>query len=577
MPPRFPALPRKVEIAWQIMAGLTVGLGLWYLSWRWSASLNPDALWFSIPVALAETAAFLGTLLFFNDIWASGDTPRRAAPATRAQAGLTGDGPISVDLMITTYDEDPELVRYSLRDAARVHAPDNTRVSLHVLDDGDRPEMAAVAAQEGAIYHRRDTNQGYKAGNLRNAFLQSGGDFVVICDADTRLFPGFLRHTLGYFRDKNIAWVQTPHWFYDIPEGQARRGWLGRLIGRGLGRARSGSDPFLSDPGLFFDVIQRRRNRNGASFCCGAASIHRREAVFQGALSRWHCDATRIAAGRCAPGTATAHQGTELTPFLYHVSEDILTSIHLHGDGSRRWRSVYHPEVEAKMLSPWGMPAWAAQKLKYAGGTFDIAFRHNPLWRRSMPWRIKLHYAATFWSYLASFGLLVLLVAPVITLFTGMAPVAAYSTVFFAHLLPLLIANEIALILGCWGHDARRGALLPVASLGINLRAFRLAVRGRRIAFKPTPKLPRIDPSLKYVALPLTLFGLNAAGVIWALGAAGLGLGLHSTAMLIANLFWAGWNMTTLSIPIRAALWRPTDYTDHTDHTDGESDDDCPS
>lgn len=46
------------------------------------------------------------------------------------------------------------------------------------------------------------------------------------------------------------------------------------------GRERVGGDPFLSDPVVFFDVIQRRRNRNGASFCYGAASFHRREAVF---------------------------------------------------------------------------------------------------------------------------------------------------------------------------------------------------------------------------------------------------------------------------------------------------------
>jgi len=553
------------------MAGLTIGLGIWYLAWRWSASLNPDALWFAIPVALAETAAFLGTLLFFNDIWASGDAPRCPPPTSRDQAGLSGDGPISVDLLITTYDEDPELVRHSLRDAAKVDVPEHIRVTLHVLDDGDRPEMAQVANQEGAIYHRRACNRGYKAGNLRNALLQSGGDFVVICDADTRLFPSFLRHTLGYFRDPDIAWVQTPHWFYDIPEGRRRRGWLAQRVLRKLGMTRTGADPFLSDPGLFFDVIQRRRNRNGASFCCGAASIHRREAVFQGALTRWHCDASRAATGRCAPGDATAHKMTEMTPFLYHVSEDILTSIHLHSNETRPWRSVYHPEVEAKMLSPWGMPSWAAQKLKYAGGTFDIAFRHNPLFKRGMPWRIKLHYAATFWSYLASFGLLILLIAPVITLFTGQAPVAAYSTEFFAHLLPLLIANEIALILGCWGHDARRGALLPVAGLGITLRAFWLALRGRRIGFQPTPKLPMIDPSLKHVAVPLVLFALNAAGVLWALGAAGLGLGLHSTAMLIANLFWAGWNMSMLYTPIRAAFWRPVRTVS------GGSDDHSPS
>ena len=39
-------------------------------------------------------------------------------------------------------------------------------------------------------------------------------------------------------------------------------------------------------------------------------------------------------------------------PYKFHVSEDIYTSIVLHGDPERRWRSVMHPEVESKMLSP---------------------------------------------------------------------------------------------------------------------------------------------------------------------------------------------------------------------------------
>lgn len=559
-PPTYPPMPKPVESAWQIMAGLTIGLGLWYLHWRWTVSLNPQALWFAIPVAVAETTAFIGTLLFFHDIWSPGDSQRRAPPHKRASAGLDGDGPIVVDLMITTYDEDPELVRLSIRDAARVRAPAGTRLDVHVLDDGDRPEMAAIAAREGARYHRRDDNRGFKAGNLKNALLASGGDFIVICDADTRLFPGFVENTLGYFRDPRVAWVQTPHWFYDIPQGVRRTGTISRAIGWLTGTSTRHSDPFLSDSGLFFDVIQRRRNRNGASFCCGAASIHRRETVFEEALTDWQRKRQACATLAGAPHGPDhlAIQATVLTPYQFHVSEDILTSIQHHSAPGRRWRSVYHPDVEARMLSPWGMPSWAAQKLKYAGGTFDIALRHNPLLKRGMHWRVKLHYAATFWSYFASFSLFVLLVAPAVALFTGIAPVAAYSADFFSHLLPLLVANELALVLGCWGHDARRGAMLPIASLGINFKAFWLAARGKRIAFKPTPKQPLIDPSLRFAALPAAVLGLTALAVAWGTVATVMNWGGHSWSMLVVNLFWAGWNMSLLSVPVRAALWRPT-------------------
>lgn len=49
---------------------------------------------------------------------------------------------------------------------------------------------------------------------------QTSGDFIGICDADTRLFPAILDHTLGYFRNPGVALVQTPQWFYDIPGGE---------------------------------------------------------------------------------------------------------------------------------------------------------------------------------------------------------------------------------------------------------------------------------------------------------------------------------------------------------------------
>lgn len=70
---------------------------------------------------------------------------------------------------------------------------------IHVLDDGKRAEMRRVAEQEGVNYLSRENNIGFKAGNLRNGLEHTDGDFIVICDADTRVFPSILTDTLGYF------------------------------------------------------------------------------------------------------------------------------------------------------------------------------------------------------------------------------------------------------------------------------------------------------------------------------------------------------------------------------------------
>ncbi|MBX2848645.1 MAG: hypothetical protein KTR16_10005, partial [Acidiferrobacterales bacterium] len=62
---------------------------------------------------------------------------------------------------------------------------------------------------------------------------------------------------------------------------------LGRSLESCLGEIRVGEDPFVNDPKLFYDVILRRRNWANASFCCGAGSVHRREAVMQAALRQF--------------------------------------------------------------------------------------------------------------------------------------------------------------------------------------------------------------------------------------------------------------------------------------------------
>tara|TARA_R110002020_G_scaffold26217_5_gene84789 strand:+ start:238 stop:2028 length:1791 start_codon:yes stop_codon:yes gene_type:complete len=565
MPPAPTQLSPRARAWWQLAAGLTVGLGLWYLHWRWTASLNPQAMGFSVLVAAAETLAFLGSLLFFFNIWEEGDTERRPPPTTREEAGLEGAGDIAVDIYLTTYDEEVDLVALSVAAARQVKAPPGVTLAVHVLDDGNRPAMRQMAQAAGVGYLERTTNRGYKAGNLANALFATDGDFVVICDADTRLLPGFVENTLGYFRDPKVAWVQTPHWFYDIPQGQPCADWLAQRFGRParhlapivsrlIGRDRIGADPFLSDGTMFFDVIQRRRNRHNASFCCGAGSIHRREAVFDNALmeqGRSLDQADRKTRGTCTPALLAY---LDLQPFRYHVSEDIFTSLQQHAKG---WRSVYHPQVEARMLSPWTMQAWAMQKLKYAGGTYDIMFRSGLIFRRGMPWQTKLHYLATFWSYLSALWMPVLFFAPIFSLVTGIAPVETYSVTFFAHLVPLLVMNELAMSLACKGHDIHAGRLLSLATLDIQWRALVQVLRGQKPHFPPTPKTLSGSEGLRHAKPSLALLALIAGAAAYGIHAWLSGAETHGASLVLVNLFWLGLNTLALARVVLAALWRP--------------------
>lgn len=563
--PEYPLLSGQARSLWHLVAGMTIGLGVWYLYWRWTASLNHEAMAFSVVVALAETMTFFATLLFFFNIWDEGDSTPTAPPASRTDVGLQGTGEIRVNIFVTTYDEDTDLVARSVEAAQQVNSPPGVTTGVYVTDDGNRPEMQAMAEACGAGYITRTDNRGHKAGNLANALFRTDADFIVICDADTQLFPEFLERTLGYFRDPKVAFVQTPHWFYDIPEGELHEDWLARKFGNFArpiapvlrvltGRKRIGGDPFLSGSNMFFDIIQRRRNRHHASFCCGAGSIHRNEAIFENALEEQGRELLRTEKRLGFDCASRLLPCLDMQPFRYHVSEDIFTSLQQHSKG---WRSVYHPEVLARMLSPWSMNAWATQKLKYAGGTFDIMLRTGLIWRRGLPWQTRLHYMATFWSYLSILWIPVLFLAPMVSLVTGLSPVQAYSIEFFLHLLPVLLMNELAMSLGCKGHDIHAGRLLSLATLNIQMRAFFQVLKGKKPHFPPTPKNPTFSGDIRY-ALPalgiLTAMVVVGAYGIWAYFA---GSPDHTASLIVVNLFWMGLNAFAFIRIVLAALWRP--------------------
>ncbi|WP_224249650.1 glycosyltransferase family 2 protein [Hyalangium gracile] len=570
------------EALFQSLATASVVFGLWYLDWRWTSSVNWEAWWFSVPLLLAETLAFVGTCLFMLNLWRTEDTPRSPPPATVAdilERKPKQDRPLIVDVFVATYSEDPELVRLSLRDARKLRYPHPIDLRVHALDDGRRPAMRAVAEQEGVGYITRGDNVGFKAGNIRNALEQTQGDLVVICDADTRPFPELLEETLGYFRDPRVAWVQTPQWFYDLDEGtplpdllsrSLRLGRVGRALGRGvealIGPVRVGADLFGNDPALFYDVIQRRRNWCNASFCCGAGSVHRRDAVMEAALRAYgeqvasaveqitqEVKDTRLRADLSEVMSGEAAREFELTPYKFHVSEDIYTSIVLHSDCQRRWKSVYHPRVLTRMLSPQDLLAWTIQRFKYAGGTLDIFWNDNPLRRAGLSIWQKLMYGTTIYSYLAPLWTVVFLLWPILYLFTGLSPVEAYDTDFYMHLVPFVVLNKVAFAVGTWGVPAWRGEQYYLSFFWLNIKAIADVMRGRPIKFHVTPKTRQAGTFLSLVwphvaLIALTLLGLVVMGVrVFVLRTEGLDA-------YLANAFWGLNNVLALSAIVFAAL-----------------------
>jgi len=585
------SIPR--ELLYQYLATCNLTLGLWYLGWRWMYALNYDALWFSLPLAFAESCAFIGSILFTYNLWKVEDEPKKAPPFKISECvhDTDEDRPISVDVFFPSYDEEPELVKLSILDAKKIRYPHQIDIKIYILDDGKRPEMEAMAKEMGVGYITRDGNIGFKAGNLRNAMERTSGDFVVICDADTRPFPTILENTLGYFRDPTVAWVQTPQWFFDLPEGERlpdlmerKLGSWSRFIGKGIERVYGpvtfGDDPFVNDPQMFYDVIQRRRNWVNASFCCGAGSIHRREAVMEAALRAYAEQITseqdevekqirRLTKEKKVDAEISANLrdeilfDTEFTPYKFHVSEDLYTSIVLHSDRERNWRSVMHPRVESKMLSPQDLQTWTVQRFKYSGGSIDIFMNDNPIFRKGLTFKQKLMYGASFWSNLSAIWNIIFLACPIVYFLTSIAPVSAYDVTFYLHFLPYVLTAELAMMIGTWGVAGYKGKTNFLSFFPVNLRALWTVLRGQKITFPTTPKERQTGNFFKLVIPQTAVFVLS----LFSLGFAWVG---HSTGMwgnysfggLVLNTFWIINNMMAMWGMIAAAFWTPPTSTE---------------
>jgi cellulose synthase (UDP-forming) len=186
----------------RVLVATDVVLGLYYLTWRYTYSINWSVLPFAVALIAAETYSFIDSFLFGLTMW-------RLKERTEPPPSLPG---ATVDVFVTCYNEPVELVYRTVRAAKAIASPHRT----YLLDDGDSTAMKQMAAEEGVDYITRSSDWGHrprhaKAGNLSNALMQTDGEFILILDADQVPKPLILERTLGYFRDERVAFVQTPN------------------------------------------------------------------------------------------------------------------------------------------------------------------------------------------------------------------------------------------------------------------------------------------------------------------------------------------------------------------------------
>lgn len=455
----------------------------YYLIWR-TSTFNPDAPVFSWVIWGAEVYGYLTALLHFFMVRKLSD-PQPLPLIEGAR----------VAVLIPTYNESPQLVRHTLSAAVRMDYPHET----WLLDDGNRKEMAALAAELGARYLARTDNVDAKAGNLNNALRHTDAEFIAVFDADHVPARDFLTRTLGFFRDSTVAFVQTPQEYYNLDSYQHRQGRDRKYL--------------WMEQGLFFRVIQRGKDHHRAAYFCGSCAVLRRSAL--------------DAIGGFATGT---------------VTEDLHTSLRLHKHG---FASVYYPRPLAYGLAPDSPHAFLVQRRRWGQGAMQVWLRENVVFGRGLTLAQRLNYTASLMTYFDGWQKAIFYLAPAIVLVTGVMPVAEFGWTFLAHFLPFYI-------LCLWSfEEAGRGYGGTLRTEQYNMARFATfiwaTVSGiaKRLRFRVTPKHVATHARSRWEMLP------QGTILIASLGAVILGAWLYQTrAHLAPGAFWANvfWAMVNLGL-----------------------------
>jgi cellulose synthase (UDP-forming) len=375
---------------------------------------------------------------------------------------------LSVDVFVTAYDEDADLVASTLRAATEVAYPHRT----WLLDDSRDGRYRSVAEGIGCDHLTRDGNADHKAGNINAALARTRGEFVAIFDADHAPVPEFLHRTLGFFNDKAVGFVQVMQTF-----SNARKSLI----------ATASAESALE----YFNITAVCKDAIGVASLHGTNAVIRRRAL--------------ESIGGYFPGLA----------------EDLETSIALHARG---WRSAYVCEPLAPGLTPSTFTAFCKQQSKWSRGVFEAAirsFRNGSYFRLTSLQR--LGYAVRFSYYTLGFGIFVGLALTITYLFLPPAAGRGYETLLRSFIpVPVMTFGIRWFMLSRWGTEsaARRGVHFRGASLvfsiwPIYLRSLLYAVFRVPLPFVSTPKTHDTAVQLRTAVGQYAMHGLLCAALAW--------------------------------------------------------------
>ena len=498
-----------------------------YVSWRlehfpFDTFYTGAAGWWMMSVLVVEMLAIVEYLQFLITIsWLTDRRKEADAAEQRLKERYIHNGADaipSIDILIPTYNEGPEVVNKTILGALQLDYP---RFKVYVLDDGQRPWLKAFCEEAGAIHITRNNRSGAKAGNVNHALEIIESDLNLLLDADFIPYKNCLWRLAGFFDDPSIATVQTPQNFYN-PDA----------IQHNLNISGS----WGCEQAFFFQIIMPGRDAVGGAFCCGSCCMHRNAAL------------------RAVGGFPTSS-----------ITEDILLTVSLVKQG---WRTVYLREDTTMGLAAETMQSFFVQRKRWGRGNIQVGYQIAQ--DKELSLKNKILFFPFYWMIQHGSRIFFQLI-PIVFFLTGVGPIPATENQDILEFqLPFILAVASSMFI------LMRPFYLPLFTEAMSLfSAFALLpellqslVRPYSKGFSVTPKgnaasetskllfQQTILPSccllaLNIIVLLQILLDLSEAGTT-----AGWELTLYGT-------IWCTINITLLVMCILMSLERPQPRQEH--------------
>lgn len=428
-------------------------------------------------------------LTFLYTVW---DTGHRAPFDARLAP--------AVDVFITVCGEPVRVVEETVRAAKSMRY--RGAMNVHILNDGfvakkeNWREIETLAARLRVHCVTRTIPGGAKAGNINNALRLTRAPLVAIFDADHVPHEDFLEKTVGYFTGSAMGFVQTPQFYKNHATNYlTRAAW--------------------EQQELFFGPICKGKNRLNSATMCGTNMLISRKALEEvGGM------------------------------YTESIAEDFVTGLLMH---ERGYVSYYVPEVLAEGLAPEDFLSYSKQQFRWARGSLDVIFRHNPLLRRGLTFAQRIQYLASASFYFSGLVVFVDLMLPLAFLYLGIVPLEISGMVLAAVFLPYMFITLYCVQRASNFMFTFPSLALSMGAFTIHMKALWAALSGQKSAFAVTSKEALSGNFIRLAAAHIAYIGFAALGIVVAYMREGF------SASFINNVAWVALNVAILYPYIKAA------------------------